>query len=597
MARHFTFFAALVLVFSVLTCGQSFAQNRFQAPDERLSGIVGICGCEACSGRLEHNNPVEEGGDGSGNNFQIVTRWTATAMSGGGLQQGDPTILTWSIIPDGTDANGGGGFVPSNMIAAWDNAFNEANAGTADLTNRFWFSRIQQALDRWGELSGIEYIYEPNDDGVTNFGAGGLVGVRGDVRIGGFTIDGAGGPGDILAFNSFPNVGDMAVDTANTATFSFPQSNFRTLRNVYTHEQGHGLGFAHLISNNARFLMEPAIDLAFDGPQLDDVRAIHRNYGDFNEKSNNFAGNDDFGNATDLGTLGDGESTIIGTHGATGTIVTAFETDFVSIDDNNDIDFYKISVDEIAFLDVTLDPVGATYNQSPEGGAGNVPLNSSNVSNLTLTLLTSTGSLLDLSNSGGLGQPEEILGQIVVPGDTIIRVQGSANSIQLYTLEVSATYLDVPNETSPSVVNVNTGTVTSGSVDDLATSNNQRIEISAAAPPNSGDAPLTATLTFFTPDNLPADLSVDYEGFGNTPNLQQTMSIFNSQTNLFEEVDTRAVTLDETSFNVSPSGDPRRFVAFPSGLTLVELIFEPTGPVIQFPWGISIDEVNLNTIQ
>ena len=126
---------------------------------------------------------------------------------------------------------------------------------------------------------------------------------------------------------------------------------------------------------------------------------------------------------------------------------------------------------------------------------------------------------------------------------------------------------------------------------------NQRIQILSAAPANTADAPLTATLTFFSPDNLPDTLSVDYEGFGNTPNLQQTMSIFNADTNLFEEVDTRAVTLDETSFNVDPTGDPRRFVTFPSGLALVEIIYEPTGTVTHFPWGISIDEVNLNTLQ
>lgn len=593
MARQSTYFAALALFSLVLTGGQSFAQTDFERSIEDGNTIIGICGCENCDGRLEHNDPYDENEDGT-SNFQIVTRWTATTMSGGGLQQGDPTILTWSIIPDGTDANGAGGFVPSNMIAVWDSAFNEPNAGTADLTNRNWFSRIQQALDRWGELSGIEYVYEPNDDGVTNFGAGGFAGVRGDVRIGGFTIDGAGG---ILAFNSFPNVGDMAVDTSDQAFFSSAGASFRALRNIYTHEQGHGLGFAHVVSNNANFLMEPAINLAFDGPQLDDIRAIHRNYGDVNEKSNNFAGNDALGNATDLGTLTDGGSTIIGTQATTGTVVLGNDTDFVSIDDNSDTDFYKITVGEVAFLDVTLTPVGATYNQSAEGGPGATPLNSSNISNLSLTLLTATGSLLDLSTSGGVGEPEEITGQIVVPGDTIIRVQGTANSIQLYTLEVTANFLDIPSETAPTVISVDPGTVASGSVSDLAASDNQRIQILSAAPANTADAPLTATLTFFSPDNLPDTLSVDYEGFGNTPNLQQTMSIFNADTNLFEEVDTRAVTLDETSFNVDPTGDPRRFVTFPSGLALVEIIYEPTGTVTHFPWGISIDEVNLNTLQ
>ena len=83
-------------------------------------GVIGRCGCEFCSGPRAHIP-----GDGE-QRFQLTGRWAASTMSGGGLQQGDPTILTWSIIPDGTKANWDGiqsGNFPSNLIARFDTIF------------------------------------------------------------------------------------------------------------------------------------------------------------------------------------------------------------------------------------------------------------------------------------------------------------------------------------------------------------------------------------------------------------------------------------------------------------------------------------------
>ena len=555
-----------------------------------LEKIWGICGCTNCGGRLEHNDPYDENDP---NQFQIVTRWTATTMSGGGLGQGTPTILTWSIIPDGTDANGAGGFVPSNMIGVFDNLFNEANAGSPDLTNRNWFSLIEQALDRWGEVSGLEYVYEPNDDGLANFGAGGAVGVRGDVRIGGFTIDGMG---NVLAFNQFPNVGDMAIDTSDTGLYGNPAQAFRLFRNVFTHEQGHGIGFAHVESNNAGFLMEPFIQPTFDGPQLDDIRAAHRNYGDVFEKSNNFNGNNTIADATDLGLVADGGSVSIGANGATGTQVGGNEINFVSVDDNSDTDFYRFTIDEISFVDITLDPVGATYNQSAQGGGGGVPLNSSNVSNLTLGLFDSGGGAEAIVNSGGLGVTETITDQLLIPGDYFIRVTGSANNIQLYTLAISSDALHVPTATGPTVVTTVSGAVSSGTVGDLESSDNQYLELQPEVPGNPVDEPIVALFTFFSPDIIVSEITFDYEGSGNTPNVDQTLSVFNNDTGMMEELDSREVTLADSDFRATPDGSAQRFVSFPSGLVLLEMKYEPTGLVLFYPWTIRIDELLINTL-
>ena len=481
-------------------CSETHAQRGKIRPGKvrtkDLSTIVGYCGCTECDGELEHNNPMDEFAG-----FILGNRWSSTAMNGGGLGQGSPTTLTWSIVPDGTDANGGAGFVPSNMIAVFDNLFNEANAGTADLTNRFWHGLMVQSFDRWGELSGLDYVYEPNDDGATNFGAGGVVGVRGDVRIGGFNIDGGGGT---LAFNTFPNNGDMACDTADLGSFGSAGANFRIFRNIIMHEHGHGLGFNHVDSNNSAFLMEPFIQGSFDGPQLDDIRAVHRQYGDFFEKANNGQGNNSIANAIDLGTLEDGQNLSLGTDGASGTFVAGNDTDFVSVDDNGDQDFYRISVNELGFLDVTLTPVGASYNQSAQGQGGNNPTNPSSSSNLTLTLLDSGGGFIALLDNTGAGSQELLVDQFVTAGDYFIRVTGSANTIQLYTLLASFETLQLPVSTAPLSVSVDPGTVAAGGVADLEIADNQRFELQPTIPAAAADAPITALFTVISPDILPS---------------------------------------------------------------------------------------------
>ena len=368
------------------------------------------------------------------NGFILSTRWSTTATDGGGLNLGDPTTITWSLVPDGTSvpavANSNQD-APSDLIAAFDFAFGSGPGGN-DLTQRPWFTYFEQAFDRWGELSGLSYAYEPNDDGVDNFGARGILGVRGDVRIGGSNQD---GPNRVLAFNAFPNGGDMSLDTGDLANFSQPANNFRFLRNTLMHEHGHGIGISHIESDNARFLMEPFIDEIFDGPQLDDIRAAHRGYGDIFEKANNGAGNDVIGNAIDLGVSATGSPIVIGTNGSR-TRVLPTQVDFVSIDQNTDTDFWAFTVDNPGTLDVELMPQGATFLQ----GAQNEQQSSFNTvttSDLTLALFDSSQNLVMTANNTGAGSIEAINAfDIQSAGEYYVRITGTANNVQLYQLSV-----------------------------------------------------------------------------------------------------------------------------------------------------------------
>ena len=182
-------------------------------------------------------------------------------MSGAGLLQGDPTVLTWGFVPDGTTISNAAVGRPngsSELIASLDNWFG-AGPGGNDYTQRPWFTLFEQSFDRYAQLSGISYQYESNDDGVLQ-GTGsfaGFVGVRADVRIGGNFIDGANSNPNTLAFNNFPQNGDMTFDTADGGSFSNSSQNYRFFRNTIMHEHGHGTGYFHVESATGRFLMEP----------------------------------------------------------------------------------------------------------------------------------------------------------------------------------------------------------------------------------------------------------------------------------------------------------------------------------------------------
>jgi hypothetical protein len=365
--------------------------------------------------------------------YRLSQRWTSTATNGGGLVQGQPTTITYSFLPDGT--NIAGESQNSDLIAFLDNEFGSSAT---------WLPLFQQSFDRWDELSGLTTIYEPNDDGVTaNGNNSGVLGVRGDVRMGGVFID---GPSNVLAYNYFPNRGDMVLDTADGNFYDTPNNNFRALRNVIMHEHGHGLGFSHVESSNSRNLMEPFIDTSFDGPQFDDLLAVQRGYGDIYEEN---GGNDSIANATSLGSVAGGSTVSIGTHASNTTVVIpSVWTDFVSVDDNSDLDYYSFTVDGPSSLDIALDPRGPTYNEGPQGGSQSTYATRS-FSNLTLNLYDTNGALLTSENSTGAGSAETISGfNVGSAGTYYVRASGNANEVQMYRLDISATDVALPGDFS-----------------------------------------------------------------------------------------------------------------------------------------------------
>ncbi|MCX7396068.1 MAG: hypothetical protein NT138_00145 [Planctomycetales bacterium] len=129
--------------------------------------------------------------------------------------------MTWSIVADGTDIPASGEIPgessnPSNLVAFLSAFYGTVTADT-NYTDEVWFPHFSSTFERWSELSGLTFVYVPYDDGISLAGPSGVLGVRADVRIGGHAIDGNSG---VLGYSSFPNYGEMVLDTADTSYLS-----------------------------------------------------------------------------------------------------------------------------------------------------------------------------------------------------------------------------------------------------------------------------------------------------------------------------------------------------------------------------------------
>ena len=373
--------------------------------------------------------------------FQASTRWGNTATDGGGLAWGDGTTITWSIAPDGTNIPGFNGEPTSgsNFVSFMNGIYGSVAGG---VEAQPWFSLVTSVFDSWSEASGINFVYESNDDGASfssfSGSAPGVAGVRGDIRVGGHTIDGNSG---VLAYNFFPNNGEMVIDTADSF-YSNTGGNSLRLRNVMAHELGHGLGISHVEPVDRTKLMEPFASTSFDGPQHDDILAAHRLYGDENEIG---SGNDTPGTATNLGAVSAGTFSI-GDHNA---------TEYVSIDGGSDVDYFQFTAAAGTVIDASLAPIGFTYQQGPQGGSIS-SFNSAAQNDLEIEILNSGFTVIASADNSGLGGSEALSSVSLDAGGTYyFRVAGDRDEAQFYQLDVTVADGDPPEPPPAGVVNFN----------------------------------------------------------------------------------------------------------------------------------------------
>jgi len=506
----------------------------------------------------KYNNML--GGEDGGGAYNAVDRWFPGSS-------GDPIQLDWSFVPDGVFIGSGIGEPGrSNDI----HSRLQAMFGSVEVGK----DKFRTVFDRWEQLTGIDYT-EVSDDGASWGAPGPNDGGnnRGDIRIASKNFGGAWA--GVLAYNFFPNNGDMVLNMWHQSDFQNSAGNFRFLRNTVSHENGHGIGLAHVCPFNQTRLMEPAISLNFDMVRHDDLRGGQRFYGDPFEPNNGSS------QATDLGAIPSGTFRI--------------ESD-LSIDDNSDADYFKFTVDPGRAVSVRVSPIGFTYqdfDQLQNGQCANTGpvINSQRMHDLSFQIRDTDGAtILTEVDDTGLGDAEEIDDFALPSGGTFfIRVRGSAtNDIQVYDIRIDISENESA-ETLPETVTLVRGLHVSGDLEDLFFDDASRFIARPDVFGPSAIPPIQVEVTSTTNIQAPSELRFLVESNLSVDDIQQEILLWNFNQQQYDLFDTRIATVNadgvvEVSFN-----DAARYVEDGTGQIRAIVRFNAVAFSIVPTWNARLD--------
>ena len=118
--------------------------------------------------------------------------------------------------------------------------------------------------------------------------------------------------------------------------------------------------------------------------------------------------------------------------GASVVEVDPDQVDFISIDNDTDVDFLQITLDSIYDMSFALDMVGPTYNHD-----GDSSYSLANQSDLDMVLLASDGTtVLADSNNAGIGVSEQI-DMVLEAGTYYVQILGNTDATQFYQFGAS----------------------------------------------------------------------------------------------------------------------------------------------------------------
>lgn len=410
----------------VLLTGAAHAQDAWDDPTNDLGVVCFAEGTDALyveemSGMMP---PLPE--------YFLGGRWTGS--------QGDPVALSWSFVPDGLALVDAGGSGTSDLFARMDALF-AAQGGRAT-----WVARFQSCFDRWEEITGVDFTRVTaagvDWDSGASWGTAGNDTTRGDVRISMRNIDGVNG---VLGYTFFPQNGDMVIDRSEGWGASTNQHRF--LRNTVMHELGHSIGMDHVCSNNTAQLLEPFLSTSFDGPRQDDFRGAQRHYGDPYEANNTS------GAAVNLGTPTSGVPIILGVPVAPDTGTNDAAAADLSMDANGEQDWFRVTVSAGSNIDVTVQPMGTSYDDNQQNTNGSCPSGSTtaalSAANLSVDVVASNGTtVLATAAANGAGLSETLTNvPLATAGNYYVKVYeaGAPSQTQLYKLTIQVDGVACPD--------------------------------------------------------------------------------------------------------------------------------------------------------
>lgn len=363
------------------------------------------------------------------NSLEPRFRTAGTVWTGNGAQgasgQAKAANLTYSFPADGVIWGDGsnGPATANNLHASLQTLFGAANEDRG-------LELLRQALCSWKRFGGVTYT-EVADDNVAFTMTTAHTTTRGDIRIG---SNPQGTSSGVLAYNQFPTGGsDMTINSdwfpAAQGALGNAANNYRYLRDVVSHEHGHGLGFIHPVPCDSTKLMEPFIHTNTDGCLVDEFRGVGRNYGDRRTGNSSGALAIDWGNLTTpvLRSVIERNLSTNGSAGANGSSA----------------DWFKFTIDSDQAVTITANPTGGTYTEGQQssgcsGTTSSVVASQAGNLNIELRNGANGATVLQTAAAGGAGTAEVLGAGTLTAGTYWVRVfdagPNANQTVQLYDL-------------------------------------------------------------------------------------------------------------------------------------------------------------------
>jgi WD40 repeat protein len=141
----------------------------------------------------------------------------------------------------------------------------------------------------------------------------------------------------------------------------------------------------------------------------------------------------------------------------------------------------------------------------------------------------------------------------------------------------------------PTSASMYRGLITGGSFGDLADGDDVSLNARVGPVLSSSEPPIQMNLSAQTKVPNPTRLSFLIESRASQSQIRQEIWLRNVQTQAFELVDGRNISRTDQIARIDVTGDFGRFVD-PSGNVSARIKWKPAGPLLSYPWNVSVDQ-------
>ena len=196
----------------------------------------------------------------------------------------------------------------------------------------------------------------------------------------------------------------------------------------------------------------------------------------------------------------------------------------------------------------------------------------------------------DPNTGDGIATPVTFTAPAIVEATFIVVREGNQGGWGLDNLEFS-TVNTVSTETNAEVLIPLRGNYSAGELSSTFESDDQYLEYEPGLTLSNTEPPVWLEFKSTLPCDNPTAISFRLEARVNTPGIRQTIKLYNFEIGVYENADIRFGTTDDKEVNVTIDDNASRFVKPETGEVRARLNWFPVGPLILFPWTVSIDDV------